>query len=186
MIIIKLKSNNPPPPPTPPPPPPSVKSSAPRPGMPLPLPPVSLLHTSTGASDSTHSSSLGCFQKMSTRWSKSPFSSPLSLRIHDLNAHGGGGGDTHSIFAASHPAQQLVCCHSNCGGAPSSAACLCNGCHSWQRPIRSSHPFVAAVWRWRGRRWVGLRPHASASNRTPGSSVSVTQAPDWSRSFTFQ
>lgn len=38
--------------------------------------------------------------------------------------------EVHCIFAAIPPAQQLVCCHSNCEGAQSSAACLCSGCHS--------------------------------------------------------
>lgn len=38
--------------------------------------------------------------------------------------------EVHCIFAAIPPAQQLVCCHSNCERAQSSAACLCSGCHS--------------------------------------------------------
>lgn len=37
-----------------------------------------------------------------------------------------------------------------------------------------------------GMEWVGFLHHASASNRTRGSSVFVMPARDWSRSFTFQ
>lgn len=37
-----------------------------------------------------------------------------------------------------------------------------------------------------GMEWVGFQHHASASNRTRGSSVFVILAWDWSRSFTFQ
>lgn len=94
--------------------------------------------------------------------------------------------EVHTISAALHPAQQLVCCHSNCGGAPSSAACLCNGCHSWQRPIRSSHPFVRAGVKMEG--WSGW---ALGIMHLPVTGPAARQSPSlWPGigrgSFTFQ
>lgn len=62
---------------------------------------------------------------------------------------------THSRFAASHP--QL----NNLSAAIATAeehraappAFLCNGCHSWQRPIRSSHPLCVSRAKMEG--WSG-------------------------------
>lgn len=74
-------------------------------------------------------------------------------------------------FAALHPAQQRVCCYSNCGAARSNAACLCNEYRLWQRPIISSRPLCAGSAKMEG--WAPSVKHPPAIGHAGRQSASA-------------